>query len=43
MAKDNQASGTPAAEASGLDFIRDIIKADLDAGRVKHSASMQPS
>ncbi len=34
MAKDASAAGDQAAEA-GRDFIRDIVQADLDAGRVK--------
>jgi len=35
MANDEKASGAPAAGEAGRDFIRDIVKADLDAGRVK--------
>jgi glutaminyl-tRNA synthetase len=42
MAKDNQASGAPAAEEAGRDFIRDIVKADLDAGRVKQVVTRFP-
>src|SRR5450755_4178820 len=33
MAKDNKSSGNPAPAEPGRDFIRDIIQADLDAGR----------
>lgn len=35
MASDEKASGKEAAAEAGRDFIRDIVKADLDAGRVK--------
>ncbi len=35
MAKDEKASGNPVAVEVGRDFIRDIVQADLDAGRVK--------
>src|SRR5450755_1121042 len=35
MATDGKASGIPAPAEPGHDFIRDIVKADLDAGRVK--------
>jgi glutaminyl-tRNA synthetase len=35
MATDDKASGNPAAGEPGRDFIRDIVQADLDAGRVK--------
>src|SRR5271169_4709776 len=35
MAKDDKSSGNPAPVEAGRDFIRDIVKADLDAGRVK--------
>ncbi len=35
MASDEKASGKEAAAEPGRDFIRDIVKADLDAGRVK--------
>jgi len=34
MASDDKASGNPTAAEPGRDFIRDIVKADLDAGRV---------
>ncbi len=42
MAKDNQASGAAAAEEPGRDFIRDIVKADLDAGRTKQVVTRFP-
>ncbi len=35
MATQDKASGTPAPVEAGRDFIRDIVQADLDAGRVK--------
>ena len=35
MATDDKASGNPASGEAGRDFIRDIVQADLDAGRVK--------
>ena len=35
MATDDKASGNPATTEAGRDFIRDIVQADLDAGRVK--------
>jgi len=35
MANDEKATGNPATVEPGRDFIRDIVKADLDAGRVK--------
>jgi glutaminyl-tRNA synthetase len=35
MATDDKASGNPAIGEAGRDFIRDIVQADLDAGRVK--------
>ncbi|MFI4961308.1 MAG: glutamine--tRNA ligase/YqeY domain fusion protein [Hyphomicrobiales bacterium] len=35
MATDGKASGIPAPAEPGRDFIRDIVQADLDAGRVK--------
>jgi glutaminyl-tRNA synthetase len=34
MATDDEASGNPAVGEPGRDFIRDIVQADLDAGRV---------
>jgi glutaminyl-tRNA synthetase len=41
MAKDVSVSGDQAAEA-GRDFIRDIVQADLDAGRVKEVVTRFP-
>ncbi len=35
MAKDDKASGEAAGGEAGRDFIREIVKGDLDAGRVK--------
>src|SRR5512140_3864391 len=35
MAKDDKSSGEAAPAEAGRDFIRDIVKADLDAGKVK--------
>jgi len=35
MATQDKASGAPAPAEAGRDFIRDIVQADLDAGRVK--------
>ena len=35
MATDDKASGNTAPAEAGRDFIRDIVRADLDAGRVK--------
>jgi glutaminyl-tRNA synthetase len=35
MATDDKASGNPASTEAGRDFIRDIVQADLDVGRVK--------
>ncbi len=35
MATDDKASGNTAPAEAGRDFIRDIVQADLDAGRVK--------
>ena len=40
MATDDKASGNP--DEPGLDFIRDIVKADLDAGRVKQVVTRFP-
>ena len=37
MATDDKASGNPAPAEPGRDFIRDIVQADLDAGRVIES------
>jgi glutaminyl-tRNA synthetase len=42
MAKDDKASGDPASGEAGRDFIRDIVKADLDAGRVKQVVTRFP-
>ena len=42
MAKDDKASGNAAAAEAGRDFIRDIVKADLDAGRVKQVVTRFP-
>jgi glutaminyl-tRNA synthetase len=41
MAKDDKTSGDVAAEA-GRDFIRDIVQADLDAGRTKEVVTRFP-
>ena len=41
MATDEKASGNAAAEA-GRDFVRDIVQADLDAGRVKSVVTRFP-
>ena len=42
MAKVDMASGETAAGEPGRDFIRDIVKADLDAGRVKEVVTRFP-
>jgi glutaminyl-tRNA synthetase len=42
MATDVKASGNPGAGEAGRDFIRDIVKADLDAGRVKEVVTRFP-
>ncbi|MGH6741310.1 MAG: glutamate--tRNA ligase family protein, partial [Bradyrhizobium sp.] len=42
MATDVKASGNPAAAEPARDFIRDIVKADLDAGRVKQVVTRFP-
>ena len=42
MAKDDKASGETAAAEAGRDFIRDIVQADLDAGRVKDVVTRFP-
>ena len=42
MAKDVTASGDQAAAEAGRDFIRDIVQADLDAGRVKEVVTRFP-
>jgi glutaminyl-tRNA synthetase len=42
MATDDKASGNPAVTEPGRDFIRDIVKADLDAGRVTQVVTRFP-
>ena len=42
MASDEKASGNPAIEEVGRDFIREIVKADLEAGRVKQVVTRFP-
>jgi len=42
MATDDKASGNPASQEAARDFIRDIVKADLDAGRVKQVVTRFP-
>jgi len=42
MAKDEKASGNTAPVEAGRDFIRDIVQADLDAGRVKSVVTRFP-
>jgi len=42
MASDEKASGNPAVEEAGRDFIREIVKADLEAGRVKQVVTRFP-
>ena len=42
MAKDVSGSGDQAAAEGGRDFIRDIVQADLDAGRVKEVITRFP-
>jgi glutaminyl-tRNA synthetase len=42
MATDEKTSGNPAAAEAGRDFIRDIVKADLDAGRVNEVVTRFP-
>src|SRR5476649_2575514 len=42
MAKDDKSSGNPAPAEPGRDFIRDIVQADLDAGRVKQVVTRFP-
>ncbi len=42
MAKDVTGSGDQAAAEAGRDFIRDIVQADLDAGRVKEVITRFP-
>ena len=42
MATDDKASGNAAVGEPGRDFIRDIVKADLDAGRVREVVTRFP-
>src|SRR3989304_5852336 len=42
MATDDKASGNSTTAEAGRDFIRDIVKADLDAGRVKQVVTRFP-
>ena len=42
MAKDEKASGEASVTEAGRDFIRDIVKADLDAGRVRQIVTRFP-
>ncbi len=42
MAIDDKASGNPAVGEPGRDFIREIVKADLDAGRVAQVVTRFP-
>ena len=42
MAMDEKASGNLAAAEAGRDFVRDIVQADLDAGRVKSVVTRFP-
>jgi glutaminyl-tRNA synthetase len=42
MTKDDKATGVPGPEEAGRDFIRDIVKADLDAGRVSQVVTRFP-
>src|SRR5665647_2511491 len=42
MAQDDKASHVLAADEPGRDFIRDIVRADLDAGRVKQVVTRFP-
>ena len=42
MASDDKASGNPAVTEPGRDFIREIVKADLDAGRIKQVVTRFP-
>ena len=43
MAEDEKASGEAGTGEAGRDFIRDIVKADLDAGRVKGVVTRFPA
>jgi glutaminyl-tRNA synthetase len=42
MASDDKARGEAALSEAGRDFIRDIVKADLDSGRVKSTVTRFP-
>ncbi|HEY1474604.1 MAG TPA: glutamine--tRNA ligase/YqeY domain fusion protein [Pseudolabrys sp.] len=42
MASDDKASGNPTPGEPGRDFIRDIVQADLDSGRVKEVITRFP-
>ena len=42
MATHDKASGNPPAAEAGRDFVRDIVQADLDAGRVKSVVTRFP-
>ncbi|HEX5508385.1 MAG TPA: glutamine--tRNA ligase/YqeY domain fusion protein [Pseudolabrys sp.] len=42
MASDDKAAGMGAGEDPGRDFIRDIVKADIDAGRIKAPVTRFP-
>src|SRR5512146_1973662 len=42
MATDVKASGDAGAGETGRDFIRDIVKADLDAGRISQVVTRFP-
>jgi glutaminyl-tRNA synthetase len=42
MASDDKASGNPTPNEPGRDFIRDIVQADLDSGRVKEVVTRFP-
>jgi glutaminyl-tRNA synthetase len=42
MAKDDKTGGDAVATEAGRDFIRDIVQADLDAGRVKQVVTRFP-
>jgi glutaminyl-tRNA synthetase len=42
MASDDKARGEADLSEAGRDFIRDIVKADLDSGRVKSAVTRFP-
>src|SRR6476660_2060558 len=42
MASDDKARGEAGLSEAGRDFIRDIVKADLDSGRVKSAVTRFP-